>query len=154
METYIWDNNKSKQTATEILNWKSDQKLEPPREYGYTVETLFNEGENQYNIDKYKEQVVKMLRIAWRKPPPPPPKPSSVPPNTIESKVKKKQKPATPAAVPATKPLTKPVEPHVPLKIRREKTPIPSTPRVKTVEEKQKSTVEVADTKRTFWFHP
>lgn len=64
METYIWDNNKSKQAATEILSWKSDRKVEPPRAYGDTVELIFNDGENQYNIDKYKEQVVKMLGIA------------------------------------------------------------------------------------------
>lgn len=48
----------------EILSWKSDQKVEPPREFGDTVETLLNDGENQYNIDKYKKQVVKMLGIA------------------------------------------------------------------------------------------
>jgi len=66
MEIYIWANNKSKQVATEILNWMStsDEKVEPPQEYGSTVETLLNDGENEYNLDKYKEQVVKMLGIA------------------------------------------------------------------------------------------
>ena len=66
MELYIWENNKSKVSATDILNYKSasDQKVEPPEEYGKSVETLLNDGENDYNIDKYKEQVVKMLGIA------------------------------------------------------------------------------------------
>lgn len=66
MEEYVWENNKSKVSASEILNWKSesDQKVEPPKEYGASVETLLNDGENDYNLDKYKEQVVKMLGIA------------------------------------------------------------------------------------------
>jgi len=66
MEVYIWENNKSKVSAKEILNWKtsSDQKMEPPKEYGRSVESLLNDGENDYNLDKYKEQVVKMLGIA------------------------------------------------------------------------------------------
>jgi small subunit ribosomal protein S35 len=66
MEIYHWDRNVSKKSATEILNWKStsDEKVEPPKEYAIAVETIMNEGENDYNLDKYKEQVVKMLGIA------------------------------------------------------------------------------------------
>lgn len=64
METYIWENNKSKISATDIINFGSDQKVSPSPEYAATVETLLNEGENDYNINKYKEQVVKMLGIA------------------------------------------------------------------------------------------
>lgn len=66
METYLWDRNQSKVSATDILNWQStsEEKIEPPREYGNTVEALLNEGENEYNLIKYKEQVVKMLGIA------------------------------------------------------------------------------------------
>lgn len=65
METYIWENNKSKKSAEEVLNWKStsDKKIEAPQEYGKSVEVLWNEGENDYNLDKYKEQVVKMLGL-------------------------------------------------------------------------------------------
>lgn len=65
-EVYRWNANKSKVSATEILNWKSTsaEKVEPPKEYGESVEQLLNEGENEYNLDKYKEQVVKMLGIA------------------------------------------------------------------------------------------
>lgn len=66
MEYYDWHRNKSKVTSTEILNWqsKSDKKIEPPEEYARSVENLLNEGENEYNLDKYKEQVVKMLGIS------------------------------------------------------------------------------------------
>lgn len=66
MELYVWENNKSNVSATEILNWNSasDQKVEPPQDYGKSVETLLNDGENDYNLDKYKEQVVNMLGIA------------------------------------------------------------------------------------------
>lgn len=66
MEVYLWNNNKSKVSATEILNWKSasEQQVEPPIAYGESVEQLLNDGENEYNLDKYKEQVVKMLGIA------------------------------------------------------------------------------------------
>lgn len=66
MEVYIWDRNQSKIAATEYLNYKStsDKVIEPPEEYGKSVEALLNEGENEYNLDKYKEQVVKMLGIA------------------------------------------------------------------------------------------
>lgn len=65
MEDYIWHNNRSKQSAEEILNWQSasDKKIEAPVEFGKTVEDLWNEGENDYNLNKYKEQVVKMLGL-------------------------------------------------------------------------------------------
>lgn len=66
MEVYVWNNNKSKVSASEILNWKSssEQQVEPPKEYAESVEALLNDGENEYNLDKYKEQVVKMLGVA------------------------------------------------------------------------------------------
>jgi small subunit ribosomal protein S35 len=66
MEYYDWHRNKSKVTSTEILNWRStsDKKVEPPKSYAESVETLLNEGENDYNLNKYKEEVVKMLGLA------------------------------------------------------------------------------------------
>lgn len=66
MEYYDWHRNRSKVTSTEILNWRStsDVKIEPPIEYAKSVENLLNEGENDYNLNKYKEQVVKMLGIS------------------------------------------------------------------------------------------
>jgi small subunit ribosomal protein S35 len=66
MEYYDWNRNQSKVSSTEILNWnsKSEQKIEPPVEYAKSVEALLNDGENDYNLNKYKEQVIKMLGIA------------------------------------------------------------------------------------------
>jgi len=66
MEYYDWNNNKSKEVATAILSWglPADQRVEPPQEYAKCVENLINEGENEYNLEKYKEQVVKMLAVA------------------------------------------------------------------------------------------
>ncbi|CRK92670.1 CLUMA_CG006311, isoform A [Clunio marinus] len=65
METYYWKDNKSKISATEIINWRSqsEDKIEPLQEYGTSVEKLFNEGENNYNLDKYKYEVLKMIGI-------------------------------------------------------------------------------------------
>lgn len=70
MELYDWNQNRSKKAASEILNWgnKSDKMVEPPQEYGKAVEILLNEGENVYNLDKYKAEVVKMLGLAWQRP--------------------------------------------------------------------------------------
>lgn len=65
MEKYIWENNKSKKTAVEILNWNqtSSEPIQPPREYADSVETLLNEGENDYNLNSYKERVTQMLGL-------------------------------------------------------------------------------------------
>ncbi|KAG5678034.1 hypothetical protein PVAND_007741 [Polypedilum vanderplanki] len=66
MEYYDWHRNKSKVTSTEILNWRStsDKKIDPPQGYINSVETLMNEGENDYNLNKYKEEVIKMLGLS------------------------------------------------------------------------------------------
>lgn len=72
--------------------------------------------------------------------------PPSVPPIAIESKAKKKKKPPPPD------PFKKPVEPKP--DVKREKIPIPTVPKVETFEETKKPTVDVADTKRTFWYYP
>lgn len=66
MEFYDWHRNKSKETSTQVLNWNttSDKQIEPPQSYITSVENLMNEGENEYNLNKYKEEVVKMLGIA------------------------------------------------------------------------------------------
>lgn len=63
MEVYIWNNNKSKQTSSDIINWKLTTKVEPSAEYVNSVEQLINEGENDYNLEKYKSQVVQMLGL-------------------------------------------------------------------------------------------
>lgn len=64
MEYYDWNRNKSKQAATDILNWNNNgEKVEPPESYGKSVETLLNDGENQYNLNKYKDEVLNMLKL-------------------------------------------------------------------------------------------
>lgn len=64
MEKYIWENNKSKKSATEILNWNNtSSEIIPPKEYGESVEALMNEGENDYNLNSYKERVTQMLGL-------------------------------------------------------------------------------------------
>lgn len=64
MEVYIWSRNKSKETSESILNWGMDVKTATAREsYGIAVETLINDGENEYNLKKYKEEVVSMLNL-------------------------------------------------------------------------------------------
>ncbi|KAH8345929.1 hypothetical protein KR067_009507 [Drosophila pandora] len=67
MEVYLFGRNKSKVSAEEILNWNAAEgapKVEPSPSYGQSVEQLINEGENEYNLTKYKEEVKKMLNIA------------------------------------------------------------------------------------------
>lgn len=64
MEKYIWENNKSKKSATEILNWNNtSSEIAPPKDYGESVEALMNEGENDYNLNGYKERVTQMLGL-------------------------------------------------------------------------------------------
>ncbi|XP_020809774.1 28S ribosomal protein S35, mitochondrial [Drosophila serrata] len=66
MEVYLFDRNQSKIAAEGILNWNAkegDSKLSPTPAYAQCVEQLINEGENEYNLAKYKEEVKKMLKI-------------------------------------------------------------------------------------------
>lgn len=64
MEEYIWSRNKSKQSTDAILNYgKSSVDVLPPPEYIQSVEQLINEGENEQNIAKYKESVLKMFNL-------------------------------------------------------------------------------------------
>lgn len=65
MEKYIWKNNISKKSATEILNWnqRSGEDIEPTKDYAESVEALMNEGENDYNLNVYKERVTQMLSL-------------------------------------------------------------------------------------------
>lgn len=170
MEYYDWNHNKSKVSATEILNSKSEsaEKIEPPQDYAKSVEELLNDGENDYNLDKYKEQVVKMLglNIAWHEPSP---KLASVPPISVELKVKKQEKENF-------------VEPEVVEKAMKKVRKVKKEKR-KVKEEEKPTTVEVTEeipenlmqeievnedkksgkvekkteeksAQRTFWFHP
>lgn len=69
MEHYDWHEHKSKDTSTSILNWsstgvKTENQKQPSQSYIESVETIMNDGENEYNLDKYKEQVVNLLGLA------------------------------------------------------------------------------------------
>lgn len=127
MEIYDWSRNQSKIAATEYLNYKatSDKVVEPPEEYGKSVEALLNEGENEYNLEKYKEQVVKMLGIAWQRP---------SPSLNLES----------------VKPVKKPKPKAKKKKEKKEESKPEDTKDESKVEEAEKS----EPPKRTFWFHP
>lgn len=64
MEVYIWSRNKSKETSAAILNWGgTDDNKSPHLEYSQSVEKLINEGENRYNLDSYKREVLKLLNL-------------------------------------------------------------------------------------------
>lgn len=64
MEVYIWSRNKSKISSEAILNWDAKgEKQSPHSEYCRSVETLINEGENSYNLDSYKTEVLKLLNL-------------------------------------------------------------------------------------------
>lgn len=68
METYYWYRNKSKLTAEGVANWNPNGTETTPKkdvnaEFGKTVESLINEGENEYNISKYKEEVLKLIGL-------------------------------------------------------------------------------------------
>ncbi|XP_055531565.1 28S ribosomal protein S35, mitochondrial [Wyeomyia smithii] len=67
MEYYAFQRNRSKISSESILNWgksKEDTHREAPVEYANSVEQLFNDGENEYNLQKYKEQTLLLLGIA------------------------------------------------------------------------------------------
>uniref|UniRef100_A0A0K8TT09 Putative 28s ribosomal protein s35 mitochondrial n=1 Tax=Tabanus bromius TaxID=304241 RepID=A0A0K8TT09_TABBR len=67
MERYYFDRNKSKKSATKILNWgKETEGIEPSKEFAIAVENLLNEGENGYNIDKYKQEVLQLLGLSQK----------------------------------------------------------------------------------------
>lgn len=67
MEEYIWSRNKSKQSAEAILRWggqqKDDEVVNVPSEYSASVEQIINDGENEYNIEKYKGAVLNLLQL-------------------------------------------------------------------------------------------
>lgn len=65
MEYYDWQRNKSKESTEAILNWQSDgsSKKQADVSFATSVENLINEGENEYNISKYKEEVLKLYGL-------------------------------------------------------------------------------------------
>lgn len=68
-ETYEWAINKSKQSAEAILNWGGDSSATPrpaSSDFAGSVETMINDGENEYNLSKYKDEVLKLLSLPAR----------------------------------------------------------------------------------------
>lgn len=67
MEVYAFGRNRAKLSAEAILNWgkkEGEPKQEAPPAYAGVVEQLFNEGENEYNVQKYKEQTLALLGLS------------------------------------------------------------------------------------------
>lgn len=65
MEYYDWQNNKSKETTEAILKWgkSSDEPIKSTDAFAKSVEQIFNEGENEPNLQEYKEEVLKLLEL-------------------------------------------------------------------------------------------
>lgn len=69
METYAWERNASKVAAESIVGWgkSGDEAVAAvaavPKEYVESVEQLINDGENEYNLQKYKEGAMKLLGL-------------------------------------------------------------------------------------------
>lgn len=64
MEVYIFERNQSKKSAEDILNWGKDAKtVKPSESFAKAVEQLINEGENEYNLNIYKNEVLKLVGL-------------------------------------------------------------------------------------------
>jgi small subunit ribosomal protein S35 len=66
MELYAFGRNSSKVSAEQVLNYNKseDEKQVVPENFAKSVEQLFNDGENEYNMGKYKEEVIKLLGLS------------------------------------------------------------------------------------------
>ncbi|XP_037939349.1 28S ribosomal protein S35, mitochondrial [Teleopsis dalmanni] len=66
MELYHFNRNVSKVSAEAILNWGNNDdanKVNASESFGKCVEDLINDGENEYSLGKYKEEVIKLLGL-------------------------------------------------------------------------------------------
>lgn len=65
MEYYDWQNNKSKETTEAILRWgkSSNEPIKSTDTFAKSVESIFNEGENEPNLQQYKEEALKLLEL-------------------------------------------------------------------------------------------
>ena len=65
MEYYDWQNNKSKETTEAILQWgkSSNEPIKSTDSFAKSVESIFNEGENEPNLQQYKEEALKLLEL-------------------------------------------------------------------------------------------
>lgn len=66
MEYYDWNRNKSKETVETILaygNQNNDESEKSTDAFAASVELLFNDGENEQNLQKYKNEALKLLDL-------------------------------------------------------------------------------------------
>lgn len=65
MEYYDWYNNKSKETIEAILRWgkSENEPIKSTVEFAKSVEQIFNDGENDQNLQEYKDEVLKLLEL-------------------------------------------------------------------------------------------
>lgn len=66
MEYYDWNKNQSKESLEKIWKWgKSKDEPMPAStdDFAKSVEAIFNEGENEANLQNYKEQTMKVLGL-------------------------------------------------------------------------------------------
>lgn len=65
MEYYDWQNNQSRETVEAILRWgkSENEPIKSTVEFAKSVEKIFNEGENEQNLQDYKEEVLKLLEL-------------------------------------------------------------------------------------------
>lgn len=63
MEYYDWQKNKSRETTEAILRWgkSSSESIKSTDAFAKSVEQIFNEGENEPNLQEYKEEVLKLF---------------------------------------------------------------------------------------------
>lgn len=88
MEYYDWNTNQSKESLEKIMTWRNPKdrsiaaatdavgksvkailqwdksKDEPIPAFGKSVEAIFNEGENEANLQTYKEETLKVLGLS------------------------------------------------------------------------------------------
>lgn len=66
MEYYDWNKNQSKESVEEILRWgkSKDEPITVTMDaFAKSVEAIFNEGENETNLQNYKEETLKLLGL-------------------------------------------------------------------------------------------
>lgn len=65
MEYYDWNKNVSKEHVESILKWgkSKDESIKSTDKFAKSVEKIFNEGENEENLQEYKTETLKMLGL-------------------------------------------------------------------------------------------
>lgn len=65
MEYYDWQKNQSRKSTEAILRWgkPKNEPIKSTNDFAKSVEKIFNEGENDQNLQEYKEEVLKLLEL-------------------------------------------------------------------------------------------